>query len=167
MFQTRVDGEKASSGEAGRACWGLGYGTVSSRGQASGSSGFSADNVVSLDDGGHAHARTAILNSGFDAQNSSQSVYQHFCTLCYIRGQSEDQVEPRPRLRILIHYEVKTSSGNVTGLGLLRINDLIGGDSNKNRQSQIIAPICATLSNAPHFAYTSRTNRLAAFPSLD
>lgn len=93
MFQTKVDGEKASSEEAGRACWGLGYSTVSSRGQTSGPSGFSADNVVSLDDGGHAHARIAILNSGLDAQNSSQSVYQHFRTGRYFRRQSQNQVE--------------------------------------------------------------------------
>ena len=88
MFQTKVDAEKASSEEGWEACWGLSYGTVSSRGRASGSSAFSADNVVSLDDGGYTHAGVSILNSGLDAQNSSQSVYQHLRTLCYIRGQS-------------------------------------------------------------------------------
>jgi hypothetical protein len=126
--------------------------------------GIAADNVVSLDNGGNAHTGVPVLNSGLDAQNFSKSVYQDFRTICYIRRQSEDQVEPRTRLRILIHYEVKTSCGNVTGLGLLRINYLIGGDSNKNRQSQIIAPTCATLSNAPHFAYTPRTNRFGRVP---
>ena len=94
-------------------------GLVNRKDQASRPRGFPADNVISLDNGRHAHARIAVLDARLDAQNFSQSAHQHFRAAGYFRRQGQDQVQPRACLWILIHYKIKTSGGNIAGLALL------------------------------------------------
>lgn len=139
----------------------------SSKGEASSPCGFPAHDVVSLDDGGHAHAGIAVLHPGLDAQNFPQSVHQHFRAAGYIRGQSQDQVKPRPSLGILIHHEVEAAGGNITRLAFFRINRFLSGDTHENRQRQIVASTGTTLWTSPHFDLHAACRLLAAFPSLD
>ena len=57
-------------------------GLANRRSRESRPSGFSADNVVPLDNGSHAHTRVSVLNSRLDTQDFSQGVYQNFRTIC-------------------------------------------------------------------------------------
>src|SRR5690349_15098975 len=51
----------------------------------------------------------------------------------------------------MIHHEIKASGRDIASLALLRIQCLLRGDANKNRQRQIIATAGATLGGGSHF----------------
>ena len=52
--------------------------------------GFRADDIVSFDDGGDAHARVAVLDARLDAENLPQCTHQNFRTASNFRRQSQD-----------------------------------------------------------------------------
>src|SRR5215469_11073090 len=96
--------------------------------------GAAADDVVTFDDGGHAHALFAFFGAGFDAHYFTLGAHKNVGTMRNFAGEGERQIEFASRFKVAFHQKVETLGGNIAGLAFLANHQLLNGRPDADRQ---------------------------------
>jgi hypothetical protein len=91
---------------------------------------FTANYVVTLNDGSHAHPSAIFFHASFNADHSAQCADKHVRAVGNLGGERQCDVNFRPGLEILRNNKVEAARGDVPSLSFLCVSRAIRGHPN-------------------------------------